>query len=778
MHRLALALALIGIASVTLSIVIPGEELVVHTASVHLPVVETDKFKVKGSLADLSLEGVGGIYFELGPIDGSIPIDWFRVVEDKYIFEDAQGPIAKLVLDPATERFTATGRDLFLNDLANPVAMRLVVGASEFCTMLLFDERDGRWRFHESEDPQLLCGLPEAPLASPAGVLVATPTEVKVTIAVPADSGVDPTSLELAEVDADLVPVVAPLCFPVDDGEETSGDDAAGDGVYTCRVDMDEDTPRTLRLAVQGLEGGLGVVSPVLELEVVAALTPAQIDAALAAADAAAVIWEDALAQFGDPAAAASVAAAAIAGLGGVNAAGLTSEGSSIWIEFATGIEGTIPVDPFLLGEPESGTGSPAASATADDATRLRSWAAEPTAPRAAAAEGWNADWIGNASVLEIGLEDTDHLPPTVFGDIFGASACQRFVVSRVGFPEELDAIERFRENLVSGHGTLLIDGSGSLSRGGEVQLWLDAPVTAPSVTTHLLDLRTGGLGISWQNSRLRWIYAVRPSFILTLPRRFDRALVVVDADYSAANHTMASAFGRKGAGAYLGFDRAVGLFFRFAVMDQFLTQLTERESFGQPKTVGQSWAAVDPLIDPESPHTRFLGWGSTNLAYHCPDLSFDAVSISISTINTYRTQWWDNTVSETTRPGNVSFGEDGQVLGRRFIVDLPEAYVAIDLDDNAEEITTLEASDVLELSTTYHASAARAYDIPLVQIDARGFRTFRVTGPAVCEHLEKLEDVQKDIWMIQTIVPPPSAPDKAALCDENSEIEVEFTRE
>lgn len=124
-----------------------------------------------------------------------------------------------------------------------------------------------------------------------------------------------------------------------------NGDDIAGDNVYSCFSPFSA-TPVTLRLVVAASIDGNSVASPVIVLNIVSPLDNAAAQQVIDGQASAALLAQNAITALGDTLAARLQAAAAIRQLAGVAAAGVASDNTTIWICYASGIEGGLMLNP------------------------------------------------------------------------------------------------------------------------------------------------------------------------------------------------------------------------------------------------------------------------------------------------------------------------------------------------------------------------------------------------------------------------------------------------
>jgi len=445
----------------------------------------------------------------------------------------------------------------------------------------------------------------------PFDFLTHTSTRVRVQALVLPKPDLDPDSVVLLRTDlGDLQ-----LCQLQDNGNLGNGDDVAGDSVFSCFVTFFEPDPVTIGLRAEAAVGAGSVSSAVVAVHVVDPLTAQEAALIAATQDAAQAIWEDKLAQLGDTQEARAAAAAEIATLVGVADAGVGPDETSIWIEYESGVEGGLVLNPD-----ESRGGSPAeprgAAAAESQSLSVPASAASPSpvqwstslAAPAAAEEG--PPKVGNKRVL-VWDAYNDKFAPKDEGpkvrDLYEASECPKFDVTYLADEEcTVDSVKTF-----SSYGTVVMITHGSLDKDGRVIFQTRTSDEQANLVHNGIDLKLGRLVV--KND----VIAVRPEFITLRTGKFDNALIYNGSCDSGSNSSLAKAFLDKGAKTYFGYTEDVLSSFASSSGEQLFTELVENHD-----NTGDAFDAVMPKVQPSpSPHfwrpsPVFVWFGDLELTY------------------------------------------------------------------------------------------------------------------------------------------------------------------
>jgi hypothetical protein len=206
--------------TIAIALLLPGHLLAmtVSTAKVTFN-KKGDGFTLKANLLGLSTSGATDVTLEVGSFLQAIPIGLFKSTKQGLVFKAAKGAtgITNLSLNPKNGALSATAKGISLATLADPGTMRLTAGTTNECEMLEFTEKPAAWNFGK-HNTHFDCEIADLPIVNPTGVLTNTPTQVRVQARLSKNAALDPNSVELFGVDANLKPTGAPLCELTDDG--------------------------------------------------------------------------------------------------------------------------------------------------------------------------------------------------------------------------------------------------------------------------------------------------------------------------------------------------------------------------------------------------------------------------------------------------------------------------------------------------------------------------------------------------------------------------------
>jgi len=195
------------------------------------------------------------------------------------------------------------------------------------------------------------------PQASPEAVFVNQTTTVTITAQVGADPGLLPSSVQVLQLNAQSQSV-AILGNLYDDG--THGDVLPGDGTFTGQFSFSPTSAGTIYLQVVASYSGtpISVLSQPIDFEYFVQPSDADIQAFQQVPISGENYYRSALAQGMTPAQARSATVSYVLQQPGVQAAGTSSDGTSIWIQFTSGLDGVILTNP--AGTEGGGLGAPA----------------------------------------------------------------------------------------------------------------------------------------------------------------------------------------------------------------------------------------------------------------------------------------------------------------------------------------------------------------------------------------------------------------------------------
>jgi hypothetical protein len=591
----------------------PARALSLDKAVVKFNPRKGDGFVLKGRLATLSVDGAETVAVAFGSFTEEVPQASFVRKGQKLIYKAprARG-IRTLLIDAAKQRFLVVGKGILLAPFHNPAAIRLSGGDASECTMIRLTETARQWRLDGAAGGGA-CVLEVPPQLTPSGFLVQRETVVRVLATVTPGAALDDDGATLVRVDSGLVPSGEALCTLRDDGAAAI-DDVAGDGLFGCIASFNEAAPARIRLLVQATVGGTPALSPTATLDVATPLTDQEINVGIAGQELAGTAWDESFARFGDTAKARRATVARIKRIPGVTTAGIAADGYSIWIQYDSGVEGGLNLDP--PGTP--GTGPDVLSPPSAGTSGLR-----PAAAGIRRALPTVAPRIGNNKVLvwDPWADETAPDPP-ILATLRG-STCPPLEVTYLRNQEcTIDSIRTFPE-----YGTIVLLTHGAVLLNGAVAfITREKATTFSEWVTYAEDLKLGRLLVnkSQRNPSKIDYLAFRPSFIANLPGRYPNSIVFAGACLSAANRSMADVFFTKGAKAYFGMSKlAYATFSRVTAEDVFGSLLrSQRNAFDAfthlAHTTDRSlFAATGVSIAPLDTEVRLLV-GDGRLAYAC----------------------------------------------------------------------------------------------------------------------------------------------------------------
>ncbi len=463
--------------------------------------------------------------------------------------------------------------------------------------------------------------LPDV-VAAPTQFFTATPTQVRFQSQIPPSALLDTASVKLYAADGSGMPSGGALCTLRDNGVLGNGDDVAGDNVYSCFASFQSPTAATVRLVVSASFAGSPVLSSVLVLNIVAPLDNAAVQQAANGQAVATSLAQNAIATMGDTLAARQSVVASLLTQPGVAAAGISSDDTTIWIRYTSGIEGGLMLNPEgTRGSSEqiviSGNGrrvsrterpNPTMYAPPASFPRYRPYqlgkALTSRQPSAAAAAAAAPNFVGNSNVMIWDAYNSQFAPfdegPQLQA-LFSGSQCPLYNVTYLKDAQATVASVRTFPT----YGTIILVTHGAVDGNGQVVFLTRETATTAAMLTHAIDLVLGRIMVMGN------VFAIRPSFISNLSGSMANSVVYNGSCQSSANATMSNAFVGKGAKTYYGFTRVVNSNFAQSVANQLFGSMVT-----SLKTTGDSFTPIAPKIDPTAPNATFTQAGDTMLAY------------------------------------------------------------------------------------------------------------------------------------------------------------------
>jgi len=703
----------------------------VTSASVTFDPKKKDKFVLKGTTGGLILTGATSVIFEAGAFSQEIALTAFTQSKQKYTFKGVAGQagISALTLDMGKGQFSATIQNVFLPGFTNPLPIMLRAGTTSECRMTKFSVKNNKWSFKGSASPQYDCLMTESPRATARGLFVNQPRDITFSVPVVSSPDLNPNSIELFRVDGSFNILGTPLCNLLDNGNPSNGDQTAADSTYSCIANVQESTVGKMIFIVRGEVGGRITYSPTFSLDVVTPYTEAQAQQTLTAHQQAVEAWTEKLAAYGNNKKAWTETVKAVKLLEGIKDAGVTKDGTMMWIEFTSGIRGGVP----LTQETQSSNAKGRVLRSVSQSVSKE--------PRRALQAAGGCTTVGNKKVLVWAVEtagEEDYFLSHIFWNSDKNFDVDEYVAHEA-------TVASLRE--ITDYGTAIIQ---TLRRPGRNSPVYETgePVTVQTLgdDQYMLDLLTGCLEIVHSNVSgigYGFFYGFTPNFISTLDGKFKDNLVYADFENSAE---LAPIFMKKEAHTFFGFtgeghtwDPNPGTqLFTFMVNDG--------------KDMGQAYADVSPRSQGNSYFLKFSS-SQDEIAYECTTTRHASCSIALGGIShwTYEiptgTQY-EYDVETGYYAGGPAPDYTGQFDNNVFTMNWDfERYgthfwgsVEVTLDalpGEANRVLSFRADRYHEESTGEMATLSQSFtgvNIPLTERADYGIY-FEMEGAEVCEH-------------------------------------------
>jgi hypothetical protein len=399
-------------------------------------------------------------------------------------------------------------------------------------------------------------GLRSRPRLDPEAAFIGDTTSVIATVALDMTGDVDPASLVVSQSDAHGGWSMAAKM--VDDGDFAhSGDEIPGDGIYAGRFNINKTQAGPLVLAVQGKNksGAAQEIAAMGSVPFVSHLTATEYDSAAQLVNGMQHAQDEHKAE--GLVASTNAALAVAAQDPNVAAAGISHEGSSVWVLTTAGvIGGTLSAHPDERGGVEVGN---------------------------------RAAFCGSPTAAALGDQDE----AKAVAAMLGASACPAFEVGAFADEgvtlERLAAMRRAGVVVLATHGTTFDENSSGTPALDAHEFMLTGEVVTPEARAkYELNLKTQALGIGPAGADGKQRFLMSSKFIRTLGR-FPGSIVYAGACRSFYAGEFATAFLEAGAGAYLGYTDVVKSAFAYQTGKAFFECLLTN------KTTGECW---DPTLD------------------------------------------------------------------------------------------------------------------------------------------------------------------------------------
>jgi hypothetical protein len=577
--------------------------MTVEKATVRVNPTRTDTVRLAGSLPGMSLDGAESIRVALDGVGFEVPVSAFTRKRRKLRYRatgDEPG-ISSMRIDTQSGKFEVALRPLALGTIESPVTLDITAGETSACTRLRLVDRKGGGRRRGRPRPQRFvlsskkglgdsCAV-ETPDFDPPALLVGDPRAVIVLVGVAGTVGDGGARLHAA--DATGVPTGSALCTLLDDGDASHGDATAGDGRFSCILDVDTAAPRRLRVVATATIDGTTEVSPVGDLGVSALISQEELQDVLAMGRQAADVCRTKMAEHGDTLRARLAAVAALRTDPRIARIGIAEESGAITLTHDSGIVGgacgTCVEVPGLEPAARASLQPLIARSTEDDDAQLI------TSHRVFV---WSPQWRE--------LISSEAVP---VAEMYERSTCPRFQVTRVlGQAATADALAG-----ISGAGTIVL-----VSHGTAYKISSNLPFNCIYTKDRIGDPEAGvyyrtelhrrGLALDWD---LDATSCVTPWRLRRLSLRVENAFFWGGFCLSGLHRTngdpgsrpgkrdivsLVDTFLAGGVHTYFGFTRKVS--------DEWSGILARRDVFPQllqSKTTAEVFDAVDPKVDPHN---------------------------------------------------------------------------------------------------------------------------------------------------------------------------------
>src|ERR1017187_2286275 len=444
-----------------------------------------------------------------------------------------------------------------------------------------------------------------SPTALPPGVPVNTPTLVTFKAMVGPDPNLISNSVNVVRVTASGSAVVGAL---YDDG--THGDALAGDSIYTGQLSLNEPSVGTVQLMVTAaFRGSLRRVSSIpFSVGVFAPISATDAQLPVIVTQQATQLFNTTKAQSGD-----IVARNAVLNFlqqePGVSSAGLSSDNSTIWIKYSSGIRGVFTTYPPGFHRAAKARTRVTPSRLCNVAPQLAINAATP--PSAFIFDPFPGEFPEGSDVN--GLLSSSCTGNPVYRPSSQASVA------------ELTTMSNYSLIVLITHGVVTIGPQGQ----EEPELLTGEPYNQATVALHQALFSMGWLQYGGDpNTGLNYI-TVLPEFVSyyalqNRPQGFPQSIVYTDGcetvgtDSHGFNFALMDAFLHNGAATFLGYKNSPTVAFAQQVTDALFGFLTQ----SSPLTIGQAYNSVplqDPTVDAADGSHALLVFGGQTSGQICP---------------------------------------------------------------------------------------------------------------------------------------------------------------
>ena len=450
-----------------------------------------------------------------------------------------------------------------------------------------------------------------------------------------------PDSLQLIEVDQSSNPLGNPNSMSDGGDTSVSGDEIEQDGIYTARVNINAvgTGTRYFRVTCQVKEG-VGVsyaYSEILEIKVVAPVTPTECEQIVQLHQNARAQYDSSLPNAGQKAAVQN-ALTTIQGSGQVAESGITQDGHRVWVRYTNGILGALPLSPTGY------RGGPSTDATGDLGT----------------VDGGllNTVQIGSRRALllspaqsDIGAMDENNEIAQMFNEV----QCPYYNVTgplqnSAANLSSFQDMWKYGVISIAAHGDTYFDelsleakeAYGWFHKGAQELIWTGEPINCDAFNNQVgasctndatcgagarcviqslsggtpqgvcvdyvqADLRSGRIAMGTNT------YGILPSFVMFHAKEpYPNSVVYLGACRSAWNGSMAAALFGMGARSILGYTNYISNQFAHDRGVDFFDRIIRQDpNTGKALTSGQ---AHSELPDPDNPSAKFRLIGARNL--------------------------------------------------------------------------------------------------------------------------------------------------------------------
>jgi len=444
-----------------------------------------------------------------------------------------------------------------------------------------------------------------SPTADPSGLVVGEDAGVIIRVGITPNSKLIASSIRLLRVNSQNQ-VIDSLSLLYDDGDLAHGDEIIGDRIFSTKQNFHESSPGTIHLQIRAITletgGNATAYTQIFTLPVVSEISDEEFNHTMTLQSGGSNKFDSLKNAVGESQAKQQTLDW-VKAQSGVDSAGLTEGGDAIWVEYSSGIRGTIL---FI------GAGVRGGSLERERAARVQVPPSQQTRGTLDLTRSRPAytlvdeDTVGSTNVMIYDAFFTGFSPDDE-GDalctLLVKSQCPKFTVTRLKDAAcTVELVKTFPQ-----YGTIYLITHGNVDNGQVYFLSGEVTNLASLDAQRTIDLFLKRLGVSTVGGNN--YYSIYPSFISTYCGTFPKSIVFSASCFSGRNQTMSDAFKNKGAVTFLGYDNSVNSGFCVSMATDFFQKMVnQQKKTGEAFTPGQ--------IDPDAPYALFKMFGSNKARY------------------------------------------------------------------------------------------------------------------------------------------------------------------